>query len=188
MITDPRNNITKPGLDIFSALGAVNDFFLDPILITNTSRVSNVNASTEVNEPMHAGEPGGSSLWWKWTAPSNNMVCFTTRGSDVDTVLAVYTGSAMTELVEIAANDNANNLASSEVCFSGSIDQEYNIVVDSIGGEKGIIQLNFTGVITNDSDEEIPLPPWALVLLGMAFISRISILYKGHPKNLFILK
>ena len=31
---------------------------------------SNQNASKEVGEPNHAGDAGGKSVWWSWTAPS----------------------------------------------------------------------------------------------------------------------
>jgi len=38
----------------------------------------------------HAGEVGGHSVWFRWTAPASGPVDFNTVGSDFNTTLAVY--------------------------------------------------------------------------------------------------
>src|SRR5664280_1923026 len=49
-------------------------------------------ATIELNEPPHAGDSNcAASLWWDWVAPSSESVFVDTTGSDIDTVLAVYT-------------------------------------------------------------------------------------------------
>ena len=35
------------------------------------ARVSNCRAHKEPGEPDHAGNPGGRSVWWQWTAPAS---------------------------------------------------------------------------------------------------------------------
>ena len=59
---------------------------------------TNLGASVEAGEPEHGGSPGGHSVWWTWTAPSTGNVTIDTLGSNFDTLLAVYTGSAVNAL------------------------------------------------------------------------------------------
>jgi len=48
-----------------------------------------VNATKEPGEPAHAGNDGGASIWYSWTAPSTGNVTITTEGSSFDTLLGV---------------------------------------------------------------------------------------------------
>ena len=56
---------------------------------------SNVNATAEPGEPAHASVPTGSSIWFQWIAPTDGFVTVDTFGSNYDTVLALYTGTAV---------------------------------------------------------------------------------------------
>ncbi len=50
-----------------------NDYFTNRTVITNNSAVkfgTNIFATKEPGEPNHAGNQGGKSLWWTWTAPT----------------------------------------------------------------------------------------------------------------------
>ena len=81
-------------ITIVPARGAApaNDRFSNRIVIpgTNTTVMgSNAAATKESGEPNHAGNLGGSSVWWAWTAPANGEVRLTTDGSDFDTLLGV---------------------------------------------------------------------------------------------------
>jgi thiol-disulfide isomerase/thioredoxin len=96
------------------ATGPPNDYFVFPtpiVGLTNFS-VSNVGATAEANEPTHAGEPAASTLWWRWTAPYTGTFRVVTSNSVVsgqtqlDTVVAVYTGSLLTNLSVVVANDD----------------------------------------------------------------------------------
>jgi hypothetical protein len=55
-----------------------------PTVITG----SNLNATKEADEPVHADRPDGRSVWWAWVAPANGPVRITTAGSGFDTLLA----------------------------------------------------------------------------------------------------
>src|SRR6266446_6611059 len=73
----------------------------------------NSNATGEPGEPSHAGFPATNSIWYKWTAPSDGEVTVDTIGSGFgqlqpifDTVLAVYDGTNVTTLRQVAANDD----------------------------------------------------------------------------------
>src|ERR687896_700276 len=54
----------------------------------------NFGATKEPLEPNHAGNAGGTSVWFRWTAPAPGQYSLATYG-DFDTLLAVYTGSAL---------------------------------------------------------------------------------------------
>jgi hypothetical protein len=86
-----------------------NDMFANATPITGgTGRVSGDNslATTQAGEPMHAGEPDGHSVWFRYTATKAGVVTFDTCNSNFDTVLAVYTGTSLTALTPVVANDD----------------------------------------------------------------------------------
>ena len=87
-----------------------NDAFLSARVLPGVSgsvTQSNREASVEPAEPFHADSEGGASLWYRWTAAFTGTVAFDTVGSaPADNVLAVYTGSSLLDLVEVAANDD----------------------------------------------------------------------------------
>src|SRR5438876_5883457 len=88
-----------------------NDTFANRITLSGaniTITASNIGATIEPGEPQHAGELGGRSVWWSWTAPSTGSFKISTAGSSFDTLLAVYLGSSVTNLTEVASNDDFN--------------------------------------------------------------------------------
>ena len=56
------------------------------------------------------GEPGSSeptnSIWYRWVAPQNGSVAFDTCGSNFDTVLSVFRGSAVASLTVVKSDDD----------------------------------------------------------------------------------
>ena len=72
----------------------------------------------ESGEPDHAGDPGGHSIWFAWTPAETGQVAISTCNGfgSLDSVLAVYTGSAIGALTPVAANDDT---ASWEVLVDG---------------------------------------------------------------------
>ena len=109
------------------------------------SEGSNVDAGIQSGEPNHAGNSGGASVWWTWTAPTTESVTFNTRGSDFDTLLAVYTGYSLGNLVEVVSNDDdaEGGTLQSAVRISAQQGQTYHIAVDGYGGATGAIVLNW---------------------------------------------
>jgi len=128
----------------------VNDLFAERLVITGTNiltRGSNVGASWESAEPNHAGEACESSVWWSWTAPASGSVALSTEGSGFDTILAVYIGSFLFDLIEVVSNDeDPNSYLTSRVSFEAVAGQTYAIAVDGYYGETGPIQLRLTYV------------------------------------------
>src|SRR5262249_54229520 len=104
------------GLSSLAGLGVLaaqaqpaNNNFASRIAISGTTITvsgSNVGANKETGEPSHAGNLGGASVWWTWTAPGSSQVVIDTIGSSFNTTLAAYTGNAVNALTEIASNNN----------------------------------------------------------------------------------
>ena len=113
-------------ITLSGGMAPVNDDFAERLTLapaTTGGTGSNVNATKESGEPNHAGNAGGRSIWWSWTAPASGTVTLTTAGSlasgggPLDTLLAVYTGNVARPcsppavappncLTQVAANDD----------------------------------------------------------------------------------
>jgi hypothetical protein len=123
----------------------VNDPFASRISLsglTSATTGSNVSATKEAGEPNHAGNSGGKSVWWTWTAPANGLMRVTTDGSAFDTLLAVYTGSSVSGLTLVASDDDSGEGFASAVTFAATAGTTYQIAVDGYIGASGAIQLN----------------------------------------------
>ena len=118
---------------------------------------SNVSASKESGEPNHAGNAGGSSIWYCWTAPETGYVTFDTIGSTFDTLLAVYIGSSVDRLTPVASNDNiADNIPQSRVTFPAVATTQYHVAIDGYNGASGDTTLNWN--LTTGLLLEVPPP------------------------------
>jgi hypothetical protein len=126
------------------AAAPLNDNFANAIALTGLNtfvRGTNTTATREVGEPNHAGNPASKSLWWKWTAPSNQTVFLDTLNSSFPTVLAVYTGTNVGGLTLIANNPDGADLVN-RLSFVAAAGTTYRIAVDGAGGASGTIFLN----------------------------------------------
>jgi len=102
---------------------------------------ANFNATTESGEPNIVRIPGGHSVWWSWTAPFTGAATINTLGSNFDTTLGVLTGSSVSGLTAVAANDDANGTVQSQVRFNAVGGTTYRIWVDGAFGATGTILL-----------------------------------------------
>ncbi len=143
---------------VFRALAAVlvatapalaapsNDRFLDRSPLSGpTGRVqaTSVDATREPTEPLHFNT-GGASVWWTWTPATDGDATIYTHGSDYDTVLAVYTGSSLTNLSLVADSDDASLAHTrSAVTFAAKSGVAYQIAVDGYDGQSGAISLTW---------------------------------------------
>src|SRR5207245_10850358 len=98
---------------------------------------TNVAATKEPGERNHAGNEGGKSVWYRWTAPSSGVWTFNTAGSSFDTILAVYAGSALSNLVLVASNDNVPGTNTSSVTCNATNGIVYQIAVDGFQPDLG---------------------------------------------------
>jgi subtilisin family serine protease len=133
----------------------VNDSFERATIIPATTKTVTgtlVSASRQDGEPQHAGQPGGASVWWVWTAPSNRQVTLRVEGSGINTLLAVYTGRTLGSLVPIVSNDDwLGSSLRSEVSFIAQPDEIYYIAVDAKTAATGPITLTLAAPPRNDN-------------------------------------
>ncbi|MDB6124087.1 MAG: hypothetical protein JWQ71_3080 [Pedosphaera sp.] len=108
-----------------------NDDFADRSLLQGTkvsATNSNENASYEAYEPIHTGGYGGHSLWWSWTAPVSGYVRVSTARTSFYTSMAVYTGSAVSNLIPVPDSDRFSSGLEGFVAQKGVT---YQIAADS---------------------------------------------------------
>src|SRR5262249_14968001 len=138
-------------IDLHLDLRPENDNFASPYILASYPDAAfgtNVNATGEPGEPIHAGVSlPMKSVWWQWTAPAAGEVTINTDGSEFlfDTALAVYTGDSVSQLTEVASNDDVNLAANeiwSQVKFMAVPFTTYHIAVAGTFGDSGAIQLN----------------------------------------------
>jgi hypothetical protein len=132
-----------------TVLGAVppNDAFANRIPLTGTNLTVtgwNTNATKEPAEPNHAGNAGGQSVWWMWTAPTQGEVNITTDGSDFDTLLGVYAGSTLPSLTLVASSDDHGLLPTGRVRFQVLAGTNLKIAVDGFNEAGAIASGNIT--------------------------------------------
>lgn len=96
----------------------------------------NSTATSQATDPAINGVRRHQSVWASWTAPAGGLVRFTTLGSDFDTVLTVYTGTAAGALTQVATDDESAGYRNSEVLFRADAGVTYQIRVDSF--QKGV--------------------------------------------------
>jgi len=144
-ITDIRNNITIPRLNLLAAATPINDMFANGTYLTGLTGNTNgttVLASKELDEPAISGNMGGQSLWWKWTAPQSGQLSLNTNGSKFDSLLAVYTGNQLTALKTIGVRDNTGN-QQTDLVAQVTADTEYEFSLDVANGVASSFILNW---------------------------------------------
>src|SRR3954469_13800198 len=73
------------------------------------------------------GSLGGASVWWTWTATASGATTIDTLGSDFDTVLGVFIGSAQNQLALVADNNDFGGNTWSRVQFDAIAGTVYRI-------------------------------------------------------------
>jgi hypothetical protein len=96
--------------DTFATRAVIN-----PLLGPVAAR--NLTATVQPGAPLPDGLPGGNSIWFTWTPTFTGTVSLTTQGSAFDTVMAVYTGTALNKLKVVAADDDSGGYLTSLVTF-----------------------------------------------------------------------
>ena len=152
-------SIVFVGLPAASHAGVapINDNFANAIALneplTATAQTSTVGSTEEVDEPVPScidnGE-FGSSVWYKYTPSVDVSAGVDTVFSETtyDTVLAIYTGSALDSLNEIACNDEISTnpatfgFSRAAAILEGGV--TYHIQVSGFNGDQGSLALRLT--------------------------------------------
>lgn len=135
-------------LRLAQAARPANDDFSGAYIVTgNSGAVSgtNVGATGETGEPAHVNSSGtASSVWYRWTAAASGSLVVDTIGSNFDTVLAAYSGSGVTALTRLAADDESGGSGStSRIVFDVAAGASYSLAVGSYGSGRGNLALHW---------------------------------------------
>ena len=155
----------------------VNDMFAKPTMIQagQTLIGTNVGATFETGETEHNAQYadlGGASVWWRFVAPASGAFTLNTCGSNFDTVLAVYNGSAVNALTLVAGNDDASigpcaGTHQSYVSFNAVGGMTYSIVVDGYNGGSGAANGNIQLALSaGPSPTLVVMPVTNMVSIG----------------------
>ncbi len=125
-----------------------NDIFANATLLTgaaDTNTANTLNATKELGEPNHAGNPGGKSAWWKYQPSADGELILSTTNSTFDTLLAVYQGSSVGALTLVAQNDDAPDATDGTSLLAVPVraNQIYRIAVDGYDGAGGAVFLEY---------------------------------------------
>ena len=135
-----------------------NDNFASSAVLTGTNAdlygASNLSATKEPGEPDHAGNPGGHSVWWVWTAPvSGRFAVFTDVWmgplAPLDRLLGVYTGASVSALTEVASAAGRSNTVA-KANFDAVQGTVYHFAVDGQDGVSGAFNLYLRLPAAND--------------------------------------
>ncbi|MFN8632511.1 MAG: hypothetical protein U0893_01565 [Chloroflexota bacterium] len=143
--TPAAANDTFPGISIAATAG--------------TQLSDNTAATTEAGEPVvqncgNGNATFGNSVWYSMTAPTSGQLTIDTNNSGFDTLVAVYTGSAVNGLTLVACNDDAApGTATSQVAFAAVAGTTYRIQVSGVQNAgvnaSGNVYLNVTAPVFN---------------------------------------
>ena len=135
---DFSNSITLPGLNF-------------------TTTGNNQFATSEPNEPAHAGYGPGASVWWNWTTPAVGEAYVNVTGFSTAETLAIYTGANLSQLSVVATNAwDAGPLAAH---FAADAGATYQIAVSDPNGAGGIFQLQVQLALSNFPPVIVAQPP-----------------------------
>lgn len=165
----------------------VNDAFTNALTLTGPTALiltTNKGASREAGEPRILNNAGGTSLWYQWTAPTTGRYQFAVYSNDVDPFLAIYTGSTLSNLTLIAANDSDRSDSantSALITVEATAGVTYRIAVDAKSGAGALtLTLNDSLWQAAATDSVTPSPtvaPDGTVYAGSAD----KILYAFNP-------
>ena len=125
-----------PFADNFASRGVINS-------ASGLGSATSLGATKEPGDPKPVKGPLASSVWVTWIAPGNGVATFSTIGSAFDTMLAVYTGTALSNLVAVASDDDSGGYHTSFVNFNAQAGTAYQIYLGSRDRDGGNIVLSW---------------------------------------------
>lgn len=129
-----------PFNDTFTTAQAIPSF---PYSRTQTT----LGAWQDVGEPTTScGPTMGASVWYKYTAPANRTVTFSTVGSTYDVVLTVWKGTTVGALTVVGCHNGLGNDAIVNV--NTTAPTAYYIMIAGVNGAYG--DLTFQAYLNND--------------------------------------
>jgi len=142
-------------VDVSACLSDANDNFANAtsfgMLASNvTANGDNVFATKEPGEPSHAGNPGGHSVWFTFTPAMTSPIAIDTHLSGFPTLLAVYTGTSVSALTQVAANVTDGSAGNtSGLTFPAVAGTTYYVALDGYNGASGNWDLDVNILASN---------------------------------------
>jgi hypothetical protein len=139
------------GIGVALATPPANDSFASRAVVTTAGTTgTNKEASVEAGEPAPRRDiaPAGT-VWWAFTPVSSGWYEISTEGSELDTVLTVYQGAALENLVRLAAADDdamEPGVTTSRLQFHAAAGVAYAIQVGSFNQTTGTVALSVEAV------------------------------------------
>jgi hypothetical protein len=139
-VTDTRNMVTRPALDIPNAARVLqpiaNDAFAGARALLGTSgswAQNTIGATIETGEPS-TGTPDSlrATTWFTWQAPLSSTVTFSTAGSEFDARIRVFTGTTLATLTPVATTRSLLGDGTELAFFMAAAGTTFRIV---IGGQ-----------------------------------------------------
>ena len=120
-----------------------NDFFSQSKVLNRgggSTTGTNEDATKESDEPITYGSTNATK-WYRFTPATSSSVTIDLSGSAFDTVLGVYTGSSVSQLILIAKDDDSGDGSASKLTFDATEGVSYKIQVGSYGYTTGGITM-----------------------------------------------
>jgi len=132
----PVEIIVRPGHDSFTNRIALSG-------VAPSISGSNREATVDPGEAMHGGNPGGSSVWYSWTAPKGGTVLLSVTATNFFPLADVYTGASISALTVVAGRDFALDTTNRVMTlhFEAVANREYSVAVDGFAGQAGPFDL-----------------------------------------------
>jgi hypothetical protein len=144
---DYAGNQGRPSAVVVRYVDPINDDFENALpLFDIAGQVETVNgrATRQAGEPFHAGNEGGRSIWYSFRPPSSGQLQLSTEGSSFDTLLGLYIGSGVSNLVTLAQNDDAFPGSGWSTLVSTVVGgQLYYVAIDGFGADSGNVLLGY---------------------------------------------
>ena len=124
-----------------------NDDFAGAVVISGPLPYSNKDdaggATLEPGEPRPCADID-NTVWYSYTPASSGVLAVDTNGSDYDTAIAVYTGSSLGSLLNVACDNDAGFLTNSRIAFVAQAGVNYYFQVGGALDARGNAVLNLS--------------------------------------------
>ena len=175
------NNMTRILIELIGNDRPPNDDFTNAIVLTGPIAGEiggNQTATLEPGEPAHFTESGvtvsGASIWYRWLAPKTGYAVITTDGSSFDTMLAIYTGSVLTNLTLVAKDDSSGDGVCSRIRFMATSNTLYSIAVTGYKTKTGRVALNINPDLNNMFVDALSISNFTGAVSGSSTIGETS--------------
>ncbi len=164
IVTNPGGSVTSIVATLFVNVRPVNDDFANRIPLTGEEAQTNGSnrfATSEPNEPAHAGYGPFASVWWSYTPPLRGIITVSLTNSFYGAVVGVYAGTNLSQLSLVASNAFGNLDGTAIVRFLGEAGTAYQIAVQGNSSiSSGNIHLSVTGdfpptIISQPQDQAV---------------------------------